>query len=157
MLHIKIIVVGKTQEKYHQLAEAEYLKRLQRYAQVHFVIVRGEKITTQKSTSQILDIEAQRIQPQIERGDFCILLERTGREYSTEELAQFLAELQLRGMSRLAFIIGGPLGVASALLRSSQSVLSLSRLTFTHEMARSILLEQLYRAFTILNHEPYHK
>lgn len=157
MQKIKIILVGKTKEKYCQLAEQEFLKRLQRYTNVEICIVREEKMTRQKPDAQIRAIEFERIQAQIEGNDYLILLDKSGKQFSSEALAKELQSLALKGISKLCFVIGGPLGFPEAFLKQANQVLSFSKMTFTHEMIRMLLLEQLYRAFTILNNEKYHK
>lgn len=137
--------------------EAEYLKRLRHYARVELRSVRSEKITEKRSAKEILCIEANRLMRKIPRGDMVVALNRRGKEYDSEELASKISEWQNRSTKGVVFLIGGPWGLADDVLNRSDLVLSLSKMTFTHEMVRLILLEQLYRSFTILRGEKYHK
>jgi 23S rRNA (pseudouridine1915-N3)-methyltransferase len=152
MQQIKLIIVGKTREKYCQLAEQEFLKRLRRYTSI-----REEKITAQKPDWQIQSAEAERILKQIEPNEYVIVLDKTGKQMSSEDFAAYLQSLGLKRHSKLCFIIGGPFGLSDSLIKQADFHLSFSPMTFTHEMMRMLFLEQLYRAFTILNNEKYHK
>ncbi len=157
MFQIKITVVGKTLAAWWQAAESEYLKRLSHYAKVRQVFIKEEKITDQKTVAQIQASEAQRIEEAFSTNEYRVALLKEGRQLSSEELAQWIEKLANQGNSRLNFIIGGPLGFPESFPGRCDYQLSFSRMTFTHEMSRVILLEQLYRAFSILNHENYHK
>lgn len=157
MLKIRLILVDKTREKYFQQAEQEFLKRIRRYANIEVVIVKGEKLTGNKTDTQIVNAETERIQEKFTRNEFRIALDKRGEQLSSEGLAEFIAESMTRGISQLCFVIGGPLGLSKELLRMCEKTLSFSKMTFTHEISRLLLLEQIYRAFTILNHEKYHK
>jgi 23S rRNA (pseudouridine1915-N3)-methyltransferase len=149
--------VDKTREKYFEAAAEEYLKRLQRYVNLEVVIVKGEKLAGGKPDAQIISAEAARIRAQFEKNEFRVALDRRGDQFTSDEFAEFFSTLMNRGISQMGFIIGGPLGLPETLLRECEKTLSFSKMTFTHEMSRVILLEQIYRAFTILNHEKYHK
>jgi 23S rRNA (pseudouridine1915-N3)-methyltransferase len=156
-MKIKIIVVGKTKEQFLQQGEQEFQWRLTRYCQLEQVIVKKEKIVS-NSTEQITKLkEAERILAQVTRGSFIIALDREGDQLSSEELAEFLQQKMNEGYGEVIFIIGGTLGLGETVLKSAAKVLSLSKMTFTHEMSRLILLEQLYRAFTLLKGTKYHK
>jgi 23S rRNA (pseudouridine1915-N3)-methyltransferase len=156
-MKIKIIVVGKTKEKFLQQGEQEFQRRLKHYCQLEQVIIKEEKIVSNR-TEQIIKLkEAERILAQTTRGSYIIALDREGDQVSSEELAEFLQQKMNDGYGEAIFIIGGTLGLGETVLNSSAKVLSLSKMTFTHEMSRLILLEQLYRAFTILKGTKYHK
>ena len=157
MLKIRLILVDKTREKYFQQAELEFLKRIRRYANIEVLIVRGEKLTGSKTNSQIISIEAARIRQKFDKNEFRIALDKGGEQFSSDAFANFISTLMNRGFSQINFIIGGPLGLPKDLLQECDKTLSFSKMTFTHEMSRVILLEQVYRAFTILNNEKYHK
>jgi len=157
LLKLRLILIEKTREEHYARAEQEYLKRLQRYAHPEIVIVKGERLTEQKSEVQIIGLEADRIRGQFGKNEFRVALDRRGRQLTSEEFAEFFAAQMNRGISQISFIVGGPLGLPETLLRECDQTLALSKMTFTHELTRVILLEQIYRAFTILNHEKYHK
>lgn len=159
-MRIDILTVGKLKEKYLQQAQAEYLKRLQSYARVKVTEVLDESIPENASPAavgQFLEREAIRLEKHIPEGVFLIALDREGKACSSEELAFTLEDLALHGRSHLAFIIGGSEGLSPRLLGRAGWHLSFSRLTFPHQLARIILLEQIYRTFRIRRGEPYHK
>jgi 23S rRNA (pseudouridine1915-N3)-methyltransferase len=156
-MKIKIIVVGKTKETFLQQGEKEFQQRLARYCQLEWIIVKEEKIVSNKPEQNIKLKEAERILNKISKGSLDIALDRTGEQLTSEELAEFLRQKMNEGYGQITFIIGGTLGLEEKILKSATKVLSLSQMTFTHEMTRLILLEQLYRAFTILKSEKYHK
>jgi 23S rRNA (pseudouridine1915-N3)-methyltransferase len=151
---ITIIAVGKVREKQWQAALAEYKKRLHFYTNFKLVEVKDavgrfpDTTAVQREGEQLLKAAAD--------SNRTILLSAEGKAMDSSGLARFL-QTQIERYGRLAFLIGGPLGFAAEVTAAADEQLSLSRLTFPHELARVILLEQLYRAFTILNNEPYHK
>ena len=157
MRKIRLVVVGKTQEKYFQAAEADYLKRIRRYAAVETTIIKPEKIAGGKTDQQIKSAEIKRINDALNGNEYRIVLARTGKKLSSEQLAAFMQKAALNQHSKLTFIIGGPLGLTPEFEKGCDFQLSLSAMTFTHDMSRVILMEQIYRAFSILNNEKYHK
>lgn len=159
-MRITVIAVGKVKEKYFRDAAAEYAKRLGRYAKLEIREVADEKTPEgagEKEETAIRDREAARILAQIRKDDFVITLEIGGRPFSSEELAEKIGALGLQGKSRLTFVIGGSIGLGQEVLKRSDLALSFSAMTFPHQLMRVILLEQIYRSFTILNGTPYHK
>ena len=157
MLKLRIIVVDRTRAPFLREGETFYLERLRKYAPVEWVIVKPEKIIKGRSTEDILSIEGQTIAQRLVQGDYLVSLDREGEQYDSEGLSDWLTKLSSRSSGWLCFITGGPLGLSTDILRRSDTAISLSRLTLTHEMSRLLLLEQLYRAFTILRGEKYHK
>lgn len=157
MLKLRIIVVDRTRAPFLREGETFYLERLRKYAQVEWVIVKPEKIIKGRSTEDILSIEGKTIARRLVQGDYLVSLDREGEQYDSEGLSDWLTKLSSRSRGWLCFITGGPLGLSTDILRRSDTAISLSRLTLTHEMSRLLLLEQLYRAFTILRGEKYHK
>jgi 23S rRNA (pseudouridine1915-N3)-methyltransferase len=156
-MKIKIIIPGKTKEKFLQEGEKGFQKRLRRFCHLDWIIIKEEKISANK-TGQIIRLkEAESIVKHITKGAYTIALDQTGDQVSSEELAEYLQQKMNEGVGELTFIIGGALGLDESILNAANKILSLSRMTFTHEMSRLILLEQLYRAFTILKGEKYHK
>jgi 23S rRNA (pseudouridine1915-N3)-methyltransferase len=156
-MKIKIIVVDRTRSPFLQEGELFYLKRLRRYIQVDWVEAKAAKITKARPEVEILSIEGERIAKKLAPKDYVVSLDPSGYLHSSEEFAEWLRTVSDRGQQSIAFVIGGALGLANEFLERSHKVLSLSRLTFTHEMSRLVLLEQLYRGFTILHGEKYHK
>jgi 23S rRNA (pseudouridine1915-N3)-methyltransferase len=157
MLKIRIIVVDRTRSAFLRDGEAFYLARLQKYVQVQWVETKPARITKGRPDPEILKEEAQRIQKRLFSGERVVALDRSGRQFASERFAVWMDSLSSRGIGVVSFIIGGPLGLSRDLLEQADEVLSLSKFTLTHEMSRLILLEQLYRAFTILKGEKYHK
>jgi len=159
-MQIRIIAVGKIKEKFLQDGIAEYLKRLRPYAKVQIVEIPEEKRPASASPateSAAIAMEGERMLAAVPEDSFVIALDVMGQNWSSEQLAASFGEWELSGKNQLAFLIGGDLGLSPALLKRSNLRLSLSKMTFTHPMARLILVEQVYRAFRILRGEPYHK
>jgi len=159
-MRIRLITVGKVKEKYLQAGIAEYLKRLGPYAQVEVVSLPDEAIPDSASPAQeeqVKEREGERILRALEPGWHVVVLDARGRNLSSEELAAFLAERALRGEPKLAFVVGGSLGLTKAVLDRADTLLSLGRMTFLHQMVPLILLEQIYRGFKINRGEPYHR
>lgn len=159
-MQIRIIAVGKIKEKFLQDGIAEYEKRLGPYARVRIVEVPEEKRPGSASPAierAAMAKEGERILTAIPGGSYVVALDRTGEDWSSTSLAEALSRWEMSGVSQIAFIIGGDLGLDPAVLSRSDLRLSLSQMTFTHPMARLLLVEQIYRAFRILRGEPYHK
>ena len=159
MLTIKLVVVGKLKEKFHKDEINEYLKRLSRYSKVNIIEVEEEKIKDNSSLKEneiILTKEGNNVLKQIKENEFVFLLDLHGKEISSEEFAAKINKLSL-DYSTVTFVIGGSLGVSEDLRKRSNFKLKLSPMTFTHQMTRIIILEQIYRSFKINNNETYHK
>ena len=157
MLKIRIIVVDRTRSAFLKEGESFYLERLRRYVQVEWGEVKPAMITKAMPTEEILAREGERIFQRLAEHEYLVSLDRSGKQYDSEELAAWLDSLNMKGEAQATFIIGGALGLSRELLQRSSTVLSLSKFTLTHEMSRLVLLEQLYRGFTILRGEKYHK
>ncbi|MBI2565069.1 23S rRNA (pseudouridine(1915)-N(3))-methyltransferase RlmH [Candidatus Woesearchaeota archaeon] len=142
---IKILAAGKLKEKFSQEWAKEYLKRLKKYDRVE--ILEFKESNSKKEAEQFLRL--------IKNKDCVVALERVGESMKSEDFVPFIQQT-LRNKN-LCFLIGGPEGLAPEILTKADLHLSLSAMTFTHQMTRVILLEQIYRAFTILNKEPYHR
>ncbi len=159
-MKIRLIVVGKIKERYLRDAIGEYSKRLSAYCELSVIETADEKTPEHAPESveaRIREIEGERILSKLNDRSFVIALAIAGEMLSSEQLADRLQELMLRGRSDLCFIIGGSLGLSPAVLKRADLQLSFSRMTFPHQLMRVILLEQVYRAFKINAHEPYHK
>ena len=159
-MKITVITVGKIKEKYLRDAVAEYVKRLSRYCKLEIIEVADEKTPDQASETveeQIRDKEGERILKYIRDDMYVITLEIGGKMVSSEELADKINMLGIRGQSSVAFVIGGSIGLGREVLKRSDYALSFSKMTFPHQLMRVILLEQVYRSYRIMNREPYHK
>jgi 23S rRNA (pseudouridine1915-N3)-methyltransferase len=157
MIKIRIIVADRTRSPFLAEGEAFYLKRLQSYAQVKWIEVKPVRMTKGRPEEEILHLEGQALIRKRGPKDYLVALDRTGRQYGSEEFAGRLEKVAMNASGGITFMIGGPLGLSGDVLAESDEILSLSRFTFTHEMSRVLLLEQIYRAFTILKGEKYHK
>ena len=159
-MQIRIIAVGKIKERYLQEGIAEYEKRLRPYVKLHIAELAEEKRPQSPSPaieSAAKEKEGDRIIAAIPDSSFVIALDVQGLSWSSEGLAASFRGWELSGQNHLAFVIGGDLGLSPTVLNRSDLRLSLSKMTFTHPMARLLLVEQVYRAFRILRGEPYHK
>ena len=156
-LHITIIAVGKLKERFWADACAEYLKRLQPYARVEVREVADVDPNRAGGEEAAMRTEADAILAAIPSRAHVILMAIKGRERSSEELSAHLDDLALQGKSELAFVIGGSTGVADAVRQRADEQLSFGPVTLPHNLARVVLLEQLYRAFKISRGEAYHK
>jgi 23S rRNA (pseudouridine1915-N3)-methyltransferase len=159
-VNISIITVGKLKEKYLKLGIDEYLKRLNAYAKVEVVEVADEKAPEELSELEMIQVkqkEGERILAKISQDTYVIALAINGKMQSSEELAVTLDKLATYGKSKIAFIIGGSLGLSDEVLKRSNEQLSFSKMTFPHQLMKLILVEQIYRAFRINRGEPYHK
>ena len=160
MSNIKILCVGKIKEKFYRDAIAEYEKRLSRYCKLSVIEVADEKTPDKSSEAeeqQIKEKEATRLMAHIRDNDYVIALAIDGKNLSSEELAETINKLGVRGVSNITFVIGGSLGLSDEVLSRADYKLSFSKMTFPHQLMRLILLEQVYRAYRINNGEPYHK
>jgi 23S rRNA (pseudouridine1915-N3)-methyltransferase len=159
-VQIRVLAVGKLKEQYLVEGIEEYSKRLGRYERLEIVELRKESFSeplSAKEVEEILRREGERILKEIKPRSFLVALDRGGRALSSEELAEEIQRAALAGSSQLVFVIGGSLGLDERVLKRADLVLSFSKFTFPHQLMRLILLEQIYRAFTILNNERYHK
>ncbi|MCD6215368.1 MAG: 23S rRNA (pseudouridine(1915)-N(3))-methyltransferase RlmH [Thermodesulfobacteriota bacterium] len=154
-MKFKFIWIGRTKSAYLSQGINDYVNRLKHYAQIEIKEIKPKNKSSEIST--LKERETQLLEKNLITGEYHIALDEKGKLFSTEALAKFLAELPKRGHKTITFFIGGPFGLEPKFLRKTDLVLSLSPLTFTHEMARIILLEQLYRVLTIWQGEKYHK
>lgn len=160
VMNIDIICVGKVKERYLRDAIDEYRKRLSRFAKVDVVEVPDEKTPEHASdtlNAQIKAKEGERILRHLRDNAFVVALAIEGGQLTSEQLAARIAQWGLHGVSHLQFVIGGSLGLDPRVLGRADMLLSFSKMTFPHQLMRVILLEQVYRAFKINAHEPYHK
>ena len=159
-MKIKVVTVGKLKEKYLKDGIAEYSKRISRFAKLEMIELADEKTPDRASESEnqkILEIEGQRILSKVADRDFVIVLAIEGKILSSEEFSKQLEEASIKGFSTLTFIIGGSLGLAPIVKKRANLSVSFGRLTLPHQLMRMVLVEQIYRAFTIQQGSPYHK
>lgn len=160
MINITIICVGKIKEKYFTAAVDEYKKRLGRFCKLEITEVKDDSIPENASDAEksaVLEKEGERIKNKLPKGAYIIPLCVEGKPISSETLAEKINTLTVEGVSHIAFIIGGSLGISDEIKNLSAFRLSFSKMTFPHQLMRVILTEQLYRAFTINNGITYHK
>lgn len=157
MLKIRFIVIDRTRSSFLKEGETFYLNRLKKYVPIEWIEVRPVGIKKGRSEVEILRTEARAITKRLGARDYLVALDRRGQQYDSEALAQWLNRLSTRVNGWICFVIGGPLGLSKKILERSNLVLSLSQLTLTHEMCRLFIIEQTYRAFTILEGHKYHK
>lgn len=158
-MQIQILCIGKIKDAYISAGIAEFEKRLRPYAKVFITELAEVKVPENASASdemRVKEKEGDVILSHVKEGFVTTALDPDGVSFSSEAFAGLLGDAKMSGKN-ICFIIGGPLGLSSALLRCAEKKLSLSQMTFTHTMTRLILFEQIYRAFRILNGEPYHK
>lgn len=159
-MKITLVAVGKMKEKYWLDAAAEYGKRLSRYCRLEIVQVQDEKTPDGASPAleqQIREKEGERILAKLRPEMYVIALEIRGQMLDSEGMAGMIEKLGISGVSQIAFVIGGSLGLSDAVLSRADYRLSFSRMTFPHQLMRVVLLEQIYRSYRIIHQEPYHK
>lgn len=159
-MNISFITVGKLKEKYLKQGIDEYLKRLSSYAKVEVVEVADEKAPEELSLAEMEMVkqkEGERILEKLGRDTYVIALAIEGKQKSSEEFAESLDKLATYGRSKIAFVIGGSLGLSDDVLKRADEKLSFSKMTFPHQLMRLVLAEQVYRSFRINRGEPYHK
>jgi 23S rRNA (pseudouridine1915-N3)-methyltransferase len=155
-LRFEFIFSGKTKESYLASGIADFAKRLAHYAATEIKILKEEKARKGEPENLLIEKQSAALLQNVQ-GSWVVCLDRLGKQMDSRELAAQLERWEMQGQKKIAFIIGGPLGLSPAILARADLVLSLSPMTFTHEMARLILFEQLYRACTIKAGEKYHK
>ncbi len=159
-MNIDIVCIGKLKEAYWTDAIAEYSKRLSKYCTLEIKELKETKLPEHSGSAEEESVrmqEGEAILAQLKREHFVITLEIKGKAFSSEQLAEKLNKLALEGRSRIAFVIGGSLGLSQEVSARADLKLSFSAMTFPHQMMRVILLEQIYRSFKIIKNETYHK
>lgn len=159
-MNISVISVGKLKEKYLKLGIEEFSKRLSKYSKLDLIELDDEKCPenlSEKDMEIVKNKEGQKILNKIKNNSYVIALAIDGKNLSSEELADTISKLAVRGNSHITFVIGGSLGLSDDVLKRADYKLSFSKMTFPHQLMKLILLEQVYRAFRINNNEPYHK
>ena len=159
-MNINVIGVGKIKEIYLKLGIDEFKKRLSKYCKLDIIELDAEKAPEKLSEKEMIMVkekEGKKILSKIKDTSYVIALAIDGKHLSSEELADKMSDLAVRGNSNITFVIGGSLGLSDEVLDRADYKLSFSKMTFPHQLMRLILLEQVYRAYRINNNEPYHK
>jgi 23S rRNA (pseudouridine1915-N3)-methyltransferase len=155
-MDLKLVTVGKTDVKWVKEGLDLYVSRLRHYAPFTLVEIPQLKNVSAFTQEQIKEKEGELILKQVTPGDSVILLDERGKEYRSVEWAEWIRQRLARGGKGLVFVIGGAYGFSQAVYDRAEGMISLSRMTFSHQMVRTVFAEQLYRAFTIIRGEPYH-
>ena len=155
-MKITLAVIGKTETGFVRQGIDEYMKRLQHYVQFNIQYIGDVKGTRNMSEAQQKVAEGKLLLAALETSDYVVLLDEHGTERTSVDYSQWLQRRLASGNKRLVFVVGGPYGFSQEVYDRANEKISLSKMTFPHELVRLIFVEQLYRAFTILKHEPYH-
>ncbi len=156
-MKIKIIALGKIKEKFLKEGIDEFLKRLTPYASIEIIELTPIEIRDENLTQKALEQEGEKILANIKNDSYVITMEILGKQLSSEDFAQKINEISMSGISELVFIIGSSCGLSPIVSNRANFKLSFSKMTFLHQFARLLLVEQIYRAFKILKGETYHK
>lgn len=155
-MKIKLAVIGKTSIGYLKQGIDEYIKRLKHYVPFEIKYIDDIKNTKNISEDQQKRTEGAKILSLLDKSDFVVLLDEHGKEYTSVQYSSYIQKRMLSGAKKVVFVIGGPYGFSQEVYDRANDKISFSKMTFNHEMIRLIFTEQLYRAYTIINHEPYH-
>lgn len=155
-MKIELAVIGRTSIGYLKQGIDEYVKRLKHYVPFEIKYIDDIKNTKNISEDQQKRTEGAKILSLLDKSDFVVLLDEHGKEYTSMQYSSYIQKRMLSGAKKVVFVIGGPYGFSQEVYDRANDKISFSKMTFNHEMIRLIFTEQLYRAYTIINHEPYH-
>lgn len=155
-MEIELLTVGKTTIRFVEDGIAEYSKRLKHYIPYSIKSLPDVKNASKMDQAKQKEAEGEKILDAISNSDFVVLLDERGKQYSSIEFSTFLEKQMISGRRKVVFVVGGPYGFSQTVYNRADSLLSLSKMTFNHEMVRLFFTEQIYRAMTILRGEPYH-
>ncbi|MCU4164754.1 23S rRNA (pseudouridine(1915)-N(3))-methyltransferase RlmH [Carboxylicivirga caseinilyticus] len=155
-MKIELVMIGKTDEKYLIQGIEKYLQRLKHYISFKMTTIPDLKNTKNLSEDQQKKLEGDQILSQLQPGDQLILLDENGKEFNSVGFSDFIEKKMISGLKRLVFVIGGPYGFSDEVYKKANQKISMSQMTFSHQMVRLFFTEQVYRAMTILKNEPYH-
>lgn len=155
-MKVAFVVIGKTDSPYFSEAIREYQNRLGHYIPFEMQVLPDIKNVRNLSESQQKEKEGELILKALQPGDYLVLLDEKGKEFTSMQFAAYIEKKTHTVSRRLVFVVGGPYGFSESVYKAASEKISLSKMTFSHQMIRVIFLEQLYRAMTILNNEPYH-
>ena len=155
-MKITLLAIGKTDKKYFAQGIEEYSKRLKHYIKYESVIIPDIKNVKNITQEEQKKTEGEQIFKKIKEADFVVLLDENGDSYTSVKFSKYIEKQMLKSLKNLVFVIGGPYGFSEEVYKRANSKISLSSMTFSHQMVRLVFVEQLYRAFTIIRNEPYH-
>ena len=155
-MKIVLLTVGKTSEKYLIEGIDQYKKRLKNYTKFEVIEISNVKKSKNFSNSELMKKEGELVMKYLQSSDYLVLLDDKGKDFTSSKFAEKLQNWMLSGKKRLVFIVGGAYGLSEALIARGNEKISLSKMTFSHQMVRLFFVEQIYRGYTILNNEPYH-
>lgn len=155
-MKISLLVVGKTVHSYLNQGIDEYTKRISRYCPFSIQYIADAKTTKSLSQEQQKQLEGDNIAAALDKSDYVVLLDEHGKEFSSVDFSTYIERKMQSVPKRLVFIIGGPYGFSKEIYGRANEKISLSKMTFPHDLIRLVFTEQLYRAFSIIHHEPYH-
>ncbi len=155
-MKIVLLTVGKTSEKYLIEGIDQYKKRLKNYTKFEMIEILNVKKSKSFSNSELMKKEGELVMKHLQSSDYLVLLDDKGKDFTSSKFAEKLQNWMLSGKKRLVFIVGGAYGFSEALIARGNEKISLSKMTFSHQMVRLFFVEQIYRGYTILNNEPYH-
>lgn len=155
-MKITLVCIGKTDDKFIQEGIDKYLNRLKHYITFNIIVIPDVKNVKNMSQAQQMDKESELFFKHINNQDFVVLLDEKGKEFRSVEFSDYLSQRMVSGVSHMLFLIGGPYGFADKVRERANFLVSLSKLTFSHQMVRLFFVEQVYRAFSIMKGEPYH-
>jgi 23S rRNA (pseudouridine1915-N3)-methyltransferase len=155
-MRVTLLVIGKTDESYLRQGIEIFAKRIGHYVPFKIDVIPDIKRAGKLDTEQIKKLEGEKIIAKDAPGKELHLFDEKGINYTSKEFAEFIEKKMISGLKELIFVVGGPFGFSDALNQKAISKISLSRMTFTHQLARLLCTEQIYRAFTIINNDPYH-
>ena len=155
-MKIVLLTVGKTSEKYLIEGIDQYKKRLKNYTKFEMIEILNVKKSKNFSNSELMKKEGELVMKHLQSSDYLVLLDDKGKDFTSSKFSEKLQNWMLSGKKRLVFIVGGAYGLSEALIARGNEKISLSKMTFSHQMVRLFFVEQIYRGYTILNNEPYH-
>ncbi|PHR29331.1 MAG: 23S rRNA (pseudouridine(1915)-N(3))-methyltransferase RlmH [Desulfotalea sp.] len=151
----EIVFLGKTKDRFIQQGIDEYCSRLQHYTGIEINTLKDK--SGSKGTREAIESQGLQMLKTVTRGSVVVALDSRGKQFTSEQFSQKIVAWEIASVKRISYLIGGPEGISEAVVNSAQLVLSFSKMTFTHDMVRMLLVEQLYRAYTIKHGERYHK
>ena len=155
-MKIKLIAIGKTHKSFLEEGELEYLMRINKYVAIEKIEIPDIKNAKKLTQQQIKEQEGKLLLSKIEPHSLIVLLDEKGKEYTSMKFSNWLQDKMNRGFKNIIFLIGGAYGFSDDVYKAANEKIALSKMTFSHQMIRMLFTEQIYRAFTILNNEPYH-
>jgi len=155
-MKLKIVAIGKTHKSFLVDGENEYLKRIKKYVTIEKIEIPDLKNAKKLTFNQIKEKEGKLLLAKVEKHSLIVLLDEKGKEFTSMKFSKWMQDKMNRGYKNIIFLIGGAYGFSDEVYKAANEKIALSKMTFSHQMIRMLFTEQIYRAFTILNNEPYH-